>query len=299
MKKNNAKNIIITAVKGSYTDFLEVLVQSIRENHRAPLEIGIFYEAVPEEVRSRIERLAASNARIRWLIPEHYFDPQLPYQELLQDPHYWRLLGTIVYGESERIVYLDADTIVRRNLSHLFEIDLEGKVLAAVLDGFKAIEKGIINYKAFDFQADAAYFNSGVLIIDVQRFEVQKIREKVLKICTENAIYLDQRATWPTYDQYGLNVVLYNEWKALSDTYNCSTYRMFTRPHIVHFLGLCKPNTIHCRPEFTAEFFYYKYQSQHNKPAAYQQKARAVFYIFRSFLRQHYYNYLEWKKQRK
>jgi len=53
--------------------------------------------------------------------------------------------------------------------------------------------------------------NSGVLVIDVVRWQQEKLSEKILENCHENA--------WPN-DQYGFNAVI-TDWKRISSEWNC------------------------------------------------------------------------------
>ena len=86
----------------------------------------------------------------------------------------------------ERILYLDADTLVRKSLKTLWDVDLGGKCLAAAPDiGFPM---------GLDETRRSPYFDSGVMLMDVAkaRLDMKELRKLVSQM--KNAKYKDQDA---------------------------------------------------------------------------------------------------------
>lgn len=143
---------------------------------------------------------------------------------------YYRLKIGTIFPNAKRALYLDADTLVNSDIRELYTKDLEGKVLGVVRDcnykkhlkrGYKTIKKGGAPYRLGDFSD--FYFNSGVLLFDLQKYKEENIEEK----CRE---FLNTYKTqFP--DQDALNVACANCVKELPYIYNCfipkSVYLLF------------------------------------------------------------------------
>ncbi len=104
---------------------------------------------------------------------------------------------------SERVIYLDTDMIVRRSLRELYELDLGGAPLAATKDnalvfhmrdhGMPVIFKGqfvpVDTYCRDVLGLDLSrhdYFNTGILVMDLERMRRERTMERCLTFCREN-----------------------------------------------------------------------------------------------------------------
>ena len=98
----------------------------------------------------------------------------------------------------ERVLYLDSDLVVNRDLQPLFDIPLEGKLVAAVGD------------------AGGYGFNSGVLLIDNRAWKERQLQEIFIKE-TDRIMGLVQSGQMEDFngDQTVLNHVLAQDWLPL------------------------------------------------------------------------------------
>lgn len=116
----------------------------------------------------------------------------LPTQKHLPIPTYFRFILPLIL-DVPRILYIDADIICLGDISSLFFADLDNKVIAAVQDIKTLSEKrnlalGLGNH---------SYFNAGVLLIDIEKWNNNIITEKAMEILIkdpEKFRYLDQDA---------------------------------------------------------------------------------------------------------
>ncbi len=151
--------------------------------------------------------------------------------------NYYRIfVGTILPESLERILYLDVDLIVRRNITALFDKPLNGYVIAAVENYGITIEKKL----NLGLSAEDIYFNSGVLLINLKLWRELNITEQCVQYILHNPDLVEY------WDQDALNAILVGRWQPLSPTYNMQTsYLKITgdipNPHIVHFTGKSKP----------------------------------------------------------
>jgi lipopolysaccharide biosynthesis glycosyltransferase len=140
-------------------------------------------------------------------------------------------LSTWLPSNLERILYLDIDILVKRSLEDLFSRKSDF-VICAVKGGSSLLSIGshLQNF-------NSAYFNAGVLLIDIDKWRKLEVESEILKI--------GQKGSYPLMDQDILNLVFKGEWTELSADYNVqqmpdSAFRFKDEqqsPAIVHFVG--------------------------------------------------------------
>jgi lipopolysaccharide biosynthesis glycosyltransferase len=115
--------------------------------------------------------------------------------------------------ESDRVIYLDSDMMVRRSLTSLYDTDLGGHVIAACKDysllhqmrdygiplHHLGQRKSVRDYCREVVGLNLAttdYFNTGVLVMDLARWQAQRISERCLAFCRghEALVMADQDA---------------------------------------------------------------------------------------------------------
>lgn len=138
----------------------------------------------------------------------------------------------------ERVLYLDSDLVVNRDLQPLFDISLEGKLVAAVGD------------------AGGYEFNSGVLLIDNRAWKERQLQETFIKE-TDRIMGLVQSGQMEDFngDQTVLNHVLDQDWLPLDKIYNLQVghdlvafysgwnghFELDQEPLIIHYTTFRKP----------------------------------------------------------
>ncbi len=140
--------------------------------------------------------------------------------------------------EASRCIYLDTDLIVCSDLNNLQILDLQGKSSACVVDGGIATPEQQQRLRTkLKLQNPLQYFNSGVMVIDLDAWRRQQIQSKALNIANENYDLLDQM------DQDALNIVLAGDWLSLDPKWNTSKGNAAAdfSDGIIHFLGKVKP----------------------------------------------------------
>jgi lipopolysaccharide biosynthesis glycosyltransferase len=142
-----------------------------------------------------------------------------------------------------RILYLDSDVIVQGDLSILWDMDLGEAVMAAGLDlTAKDLSGANLPLRELDLCETAPCLNSGVLLIDLQKWREADISAKALR-------YLRQ---WPkhalNWDQSALNVVVYGQWRLLDADWNTPAWLAdqgsdgcCLDARVLHFVGPNKP----------------------------------------------------------
>jgi len=152
----------------------------------------------------------------------------------------------------DRLVYLDADTMVRRPLDELWTVPLDGLPLAAVRNVVEPSAADRLRHLGADPER---YLNSGVLVMDLARMRELGTSSQLLDVVRREG----ERLLW--VDQDALNLALGAGWLELHPRWNAqnSFWHWAERaerllgpdavraaradPAVVHFEGpwLCKP----------------------------------------------------------
>ncbi|MCP9929586.1 glycosyltransferase family 8 protein [Cyanobium sp. AMD-g] len=137
-----------------------------------------------------------------------------------------------------RCIYLDTDLIVCSDLNELQLLDLHGKSSACVIDGgIDTPQQQQRLREKLKLDNPHQYFNSGVIVMDLDAWRQHEIQAKALSVAQDNYDLLDQM------DQDALNIVLAGDWLVLDPKWNTSKGRADSNfsDGIIHFLGKVKP----------------------------------------------------------
>lgn len=113
------------------------------------------------------------------------------------------------YDGVERLVYMDCDTLMDRPVTELFEMDLQGKCIAGVMDSDNTTQKRTLHIKD-----ERIYINSGVLVIDTAKWIELNASQRIIEYInsfTEELKYPDQDA---------INYILSDDILPLKPEYN-------------------------------------------------------------------------------
>ena len=133
----------------------------------------------------------------------------------------------------DRIIYLDVDTLVLSDLTELWRTDLEGKFIGVAKD-----ELIIPNVAQKIVSERKSYFNSGMLLMDLNLFRKYDICSDLIDFAVDIAEYCEYG------DQDILNYYFIDGYKLLDTKWNCGRKFLEDREKevgIVHFYGLEKP----------------------------------------------------------
>ncbi|MBD2717405.1 MULTISPECIES: glycosyltransferase family 8 protein [unclassified Synechococcus] len=141
-------------------------------------------------------------------------------------------------ADVSRCIYLDTDLIVCSDLNGLQLLDLQGKSSACVIDGgIDTPQQQQRLREKLKLDNPQQYFNSGVIVMDLDAWRERHIQLKALTIAQDNYDLLDQM------DQDALNIVLADDWLVLDPKWNTSKGKadIGFSDGIIHFLGKVKP----------------------------------------------------------
>jgi len=246
--------IVATATDTAYVEFTGVMLASLAANAAADFEtVYVFCDGVSAADKAK---LAASyklpNIRFVDLTDEMgtHFGAR-PVNHHLSRTAYARILMPLSLSEATgRLLYIDCDTLVNASLAPLATIPMEGFALAAIDDiAHEVPERHAKRNVDIGLPADTRYFNSGVLLIDLEKWRAERISERTIAFAVD-------RPSLPMMDQDALNGALRGQWLPLDESWNMHRRLIKGRytdgadiwagARIVHFIGQIKPNYTDC-----------------------------------------------------
>ena len=116
-------------------------------------------------------------------------------------------------AHEDKILYLDADTLVQQDLAEVYKLDISDKYAAAVKDGLMyQYPQHIVEIGLADINF---YFNSGVMLLNLEKIRQDEIMHKsVIYLNTHREVFGDQDI---------LNVAFGGKVLPLSYKYNCNS----------------------------------------------------------------------------
>jgi lipopolysaccharide biosynthesis glycosyltransferase len=101
------------------------------------------------------------------------------------------LLGSLI--PSERVIYIDADFVVLRDLAEMWRMDMNGKTILAVADRAGWTLSRDCPLELTEDDKAIPYFNAGYLMIDLKRWRELSIEQNSLSMATRyHCVYWDQ-----------------------------------------------------------------------------------------------------------
>lgn len=179
--------------------------------------IYIFQTNISRDNCEMLESLSAQNIKVECIdISKYTSNVFLKGSLHLSVETYYRLFIPRILPQYEKILYLDSDMCILEDVSELYECNLEGYAVGAVLDipcwplKIHTEELGGLDCKKT--------FNAGVLVIDTKKFEEDRIREKCLKLLEQDYKRKERKLIFA--DQDALNIVLYENYFVLDKRWN-------------------------------------------------------------------------------
>lgn len=206
---------------GDYSVWVGVVMQSVIEHTGAPICFHILHDdTLNDQNREKLVQVATQNGnRIQF----HYLGDA--FGESLKEKMGRFTIGTMfrvmlpeLLPDISKIIYLDADLLVNRDIKELWDTDIQNYCLAAVPD-YSTVNGLETPYPVAKQEVPAShYFNSGVLYMNLDRIRAKgSMHEKVLN-------YLEENPDVRLFDQDALNAVYGGETFLVDGSWNTFTH---------------------------------------------------------------------------
>ena len=190
-------------ISDNYSCHLAVVLTSIAENNpRSEFIFHVLHRGITAENRNLIGELGKIHPNCR--VEFHFIDASLfdafplpkDLEHVTREMYYRYILPEVLAGET-RTIYSDVDVICVGELQKLWELDLEGNLLAAVSEG----EAGETKKRMIGRTGSEPYFYSGLLVMDLEGMR----RGGYVRKLFETTASFARRLSWP--DQDAINIV--------------------------------------------------------------------------------------------
>ena len=231
---------IVLAGDRNYTTQLETTIKSILYHNRDVKIYILNQDIMPDWFRKP--------RKIARMLGSEIIDVKLPEQAVFQNWKKQAHISAIAYARyfipdyihEDTVLYLDCDLIINDKLDSLFEQNIEERYIAAIRD------------------ANGQGFNTGVLLINNEKWRQEKLRERLIEqsILTTKEVEEDRFEHF-NGDQTIFNQVLQDDWLELDRAYNLQVghdgvalynnwqeHLAFNgKPMVIHFTTYRKPWT--------------------------------------------------------
>lgn len=200
--------------------------------------IHVLETNIPTKVQNKLKKLChGTNISLEFInMAEYKFDFQGLDMKHWTKAIFYRLMIPEIFQNLERIIYLDCDTLVLRDLHDLYYVDMpDNKFVAMVSDKYSFLNRR-------EYLKLNSYYNSGMIVFDTARCRQFDFCQKCIQWIHDFPEY----AKYP--DQDAINVVLKDHILRLNVTYNWQIVyfqghlfkQLETAVHVLHFLTCTK-----------------------------------------------------------
>lgn len=235
---------VFFASDANYLPYLTIAFKSLvnTANNYDKYEVYILTNDLTEEHLQVLKKYEKPNVTVR-LVDVNDKIASIKDKVALRDYYsvsiYFRLFIPTLFPQFKKALYLDSDIIINHDIANLYKTNIGNNFVGAVLDETVFSNKDLIYYttKALDV-TEKQYFNSGVLIMNLDKFRDNDV---------ENHFYdwlLENNKDTVAPDQNYLNIICKNKVKYLElgwDKMPLGEKLEDKDLHLIHFNMFMKP----------------------------------------------------------
>lgn len=232
---------ILMAVNSAYVKHAKVVIFSVAYHNPEHIKLYLLHSELKEKELQSLGKFVRKHCHGE-LIPvflEREWFEKFPIRGHFSRETYYRIYAQYLLPEEvERVLWLDADLIVKKSVKNFYEQDFKGNCLIACENEGDSAEESI---KRLGLKREK-YFNAGVLLMNLKAMRGYADREKLENFVDSNlSLFLWQ-------DQDILNLFFENSSLFADVRYNCQVppgasvdISMVKEAAILHYVGGLKP----------------------------------------------------------
>ena len=185
-QKNGYKNYINVsyAFDKNYQYITHVSMKSIMlsQNNDTFINFYMLVSNITKEQKTVINKIAKEhkNCKIFYLdMGDQFKEYILPYN-IWSTANYYRLKLPELLKDIKKVIYLDTDTLIYKDLTKLYNYDIEGKYFIGMLE---YINKNFYIRNNVSFNN---FINTGVLLCNLEELRKDNISSKIIEFIKEN-----------------------------------------------------------------------------------------------------------------
>lgn len=257
-----------------FSMLLGIALCSLFENKKGnyPINIYVIDSGISAKNKKRLAMVEQFYGfKINFIHLSRSFESEIPFSKLSTSYYqpiqsYHRLaINRFLPLSCNKVIDMDVDVIFRGDVAELFNTDLGGKTIGAVVERYPSTSVKVEHLKKlcsdlnFPIPVDSFYFNAGVLLIDLDLWRKKNIEKNIFELIRNHPEKLK------LHDQDALNAILVGDVKELPDKFNFLTaqtdHSSRQDPLIVHFAGGDKPWYFFSTLPYRSEYIRYANQT--------------------------------------
>lgn len=195
------KEVIVFSVSNNFADIFSVALESMLENLQTldyPDIVILDHKIVTSKkmlLEKMIKKFAGVN--VRFINIDNYLTEKTNFlkiksKSIYEDDFIDKLLIPFLFSDYEKVLYLDSDVCINSNIMEIFQLDLQNKPLTAVRDTISPILKILPDkfeyvVKKLGLRFPEKYFNTGVLLFDITKFDLDNYYNKLVEAAQKTA----------------------------------------------------------------------------------------------------------------
>ena len=184
--EQHAPVTIVFSSDNNHAMLLGVVLCSLFENKRGDYAMNVFVldGGISDMNKARMKELEDTyHFSITYAVPDAAWFEGISTDARPIAAYYRAAIDRLVPATCKRAVYLDCDILIEGDIKELFEFDLEGKTAGAVADHPQGERREYLKKLS---GLDGDYFNSGVLLIDLDLWRQKEIGKKLFSFIRAN-----------------------------------------------------------------------------------------------------------------
>lgn len=266
------KNIpVVFSADNNYAPYLAVTIQSLIKNSSGNFnyDIVILERDMSDVNKNLIQSIPKKrNISVRFTnVSRLLAGCKFHINTYFSEETYYRLFIPTIFANYSKVIYLDCDIIILRDIADLYQVDLSKKLLAATYNISTYIhqkyDKPVKNVpwrkyltEVLNLSKPENYFQAGVLVFNVSKMKEYNIQERAIRmaesfepvlvdqdilnsICQNNVFYFSQK--WNLHNNFS---VQYKNMKTLSELPKPLVDDYLSAKscaYIIHYAGKEKP----------------------------------------------------------
>lgn len=215
---------IFLASDENYAPFLCCTMYSVLQNTKSFIEFNILDGGISKQSKNDIMNSlkSFSNFSLTYHDMKKFNLDKFPDLFHLTTNAYSRFFIPELVPNKTKVLYIDTDIIVKKDVKELYMIDLENYAIGAVLAPSETSGTFFKTNVYPNFKDVHSYFNSGVLLIDIQNF----IKNDYTKALIDTCIKYKDKIQFADQDVF--NILFEDKFKKLDWKYNFTPVNLDT-----------------------------------------------------------------------
>ncbi len=234
---------IFFAADEKYLPYLAVCLTSVKANASRAYDYHIYvlHAGMDEEAQKTLATYDDEQFTVRFVdisADLSVLAEKLCMRHYYTKATYYRIFIAGLFPQYDKALYLDSDVVVRGDISELYETDIDGYMVGAIVDGAVSEIKPLQGFTGLSLGVPhEQYFNAGVLVMNLKKFREIGFYEKFATLLGQYAFVVAQ-------DQDYLNVLCKNQVKYIPSEWNAmptGNHKAATPPKLIHYNLTAKP----------------------------------------------------------